>query len=122
MRWTRAIVAAALALAAGVTTVASAAQSAPGQAQERAQWDHRLKQQLGLSDQQMQAIREVYQRDAETKRQHWQQFRQAQSELRRLALTGADPTALQAKQDEVQKLSAQSIEMRTNTLRQMGRS
>jgi|SRR5262245_9137671 len=118
MRWTRAIVAVTLALAAGITTVASAAQSAQAPAQP-SRWESRLKQELGLSDQQTQALREVYQRDADAKRQHWQQLRQAQAELRHLALTSNDNQAIQAKQDEVQQLMAQSVQMRTNTLRQV---
>src|SRR5881628_2792017 len=79
MRSTRAIVAVTLALAAGVTSVASAAQSPQAQTEQQPRWDNRLQQQLGLSDQQAQAIREIYQRDADTKRQHWQQLRQAQA-------------------------------------------
>jgi len=118
MRWTRAIVAVTLALAAGITTVASAAQSAQAPAQP-SRWESRLKQELGLSDQQTQALREVYQRDADAKRQHWQQLRRAQAELRHLALTSNDNQAIQAKQDEVQQLMAQSVQMRTNTLRQV---
>jgi len=119
MRWTRAIVAVTLALAAGITTVAAAAQSAQAPAQQPPRWDSRLQQQLGLSDQQAQALREVYQRDADAKRQHWQQLRQAQTELRHLALTSDDNQAIQTKQEEVQRLMAQSVQMRTTTLRQV---
>src|SRR3989449_7944612 len=104
MRWTRALIAGTLALAAGVTTVASAAQSSPAQTQQPLRWESRLKQQLGLNDQQAQALHEVYQRDADAKRQHWQQLHQAQTELRHLALTSNDNQAIQAKQDEVQRL------------------
>src|SRR5262249_35546526 len=118
MRWTRALIAGTLALAAGVTTVASAGQSSPAQAQQPLR-ESRLKQQLGLNDQQAQALHEVYQRDADAKRQHWQQLHQAQTELRHLALTSNDNQAIQAKQDEVQRLMAQSVQMRTNTLRQV---
>jgi len=119
MRWTRALIAGTLALAAGVTTVASAAQSSPAQTQQPLWWESRLKQQLGLNDQQAQALHEVYQRDADAKRQHWQQLHQAQTELRHLALTSNDNQAIQAKQDEVQRLMAQSVQMRTSTLRQV---
>ena len=119
MRWTRAIVAVTLALAAGVTTVASAAQSPQAQTEQQPRWDNRLQQQLGLSDQQLQAIREIYQRDADAKRQQGQQLRQAQAELRHLALTSTDNEAIQAKQDDVQRLTAQVIQMRTSTLRQV---
>jgi len=63
--------------------VASAAQSSPAQTQQPLRWESRLKQQLGLNDQQAQALHEVYQRDADAKRQHWQQLHQAQTELGR---------------------------------------
>lgn len=118
MRWARTLVAVTLALAAGMATAASAAQAPPAQA-PHARWESRLQQQLGLSDQQLQAIREVHQRDAEARRQQEQQLRQAQIELRRLVLTGADDRTIQAKQAEVEQLAAQNIEMRTNTLKQV---
>ena len=118
MRWTRAIVAVSFALAAGLTTVASAAPAPQGQPHQP-RWESRLQQQLGLSDQQLQAIREVYQRDADARRQHGQQLRQAQTELRRLILSGADAATVMAKQTEVERLTTQSVEMRTNTLKQV---
>ena len=46
-------------------------------------------------------------------------LQQAQTELRHLALTSNDNQAIQAKQDEVQRLMAQSVQMRTSTLRQV---
>ena len=119
MRWTRPLVAITLALAASVTTVAGAAQSPQGPPSLQPRWESRLQQQLGLSDQQLQAIREVYQRDAGAKRQHGRQLRQAQAELRHLALTSTDNQAIQAKQDDVERLMAQRAKMRTSTLRQV---
>src|SRR5712692_7804064 len=118
MRWTRAIAAVSFALAAGLTTVASAAPAPQGQP-DQPRWESRLQQQLGLSDQQLQAIREVYQRDADARRKHGQQLRQAQTELRRLILSGADDATVMAKQTEVERLTTQSVEMRTNTLKQV---
>ena len=119
MRWTRTIVVLTLAFAAGLTTVAGAAQSPTSPTSPPARWASQLQQQLGLSDQQLQAIREIYQRDADAKRQQGQQLRQAQAELRHLALTSTDNEAIQAKQDDVQRLTAQVIQMRTSTLRQV---
>ncbi len=119
MRWTRTLVAITLALAASVTTVAGAAQSPQGPPSLQPRWESRLQQQRGLSDQQLQAIREVYQRDVGAKRQHGQQLRRAQAELRHLALTSTDNHAIQAKQDDVERLMAQSAQMRTSTLRQV---
>ncbi len=117
MKWARTIVSVTLALA-GMATAASAAQAPPGQA-PHSRWESRLQQQLGLSDQQLQAIREVHQRDAEARRQHSQQLRQAQTELHRLILTGADDRTIQTKQAHVEQLAAQNIEMRANIWRQL---
>jgi len=118
MRWTRTITAASLAVIAATATLASAAQTPPTQA-PAPRWEARMQQALGLNDQQLQAIREVYQRDADAKRQQYRALRQAQAELHRLVLTSADNQAIQAKQDEVQRLTAQTIQMRTNTLKQV---
>jgi len=91
--------------------------AAPQQPHQRGAW---LQQKLGLSDTQMQQIREIRQRDFEAHKQGWQQLRQAQAELRRLALSGADERTLSAKQTEVQNLLAQSMQARVDTLKQIG--
>jgi Spy/CpxP family protein refolding chaperone len=101
-------------------TAIYAADAQPGT--ERAhRWESRLQQKLGLTDDQLQAIRQVYAaRDANAQRQHYRALRTAQNELRRLALNGADEGALQAKQTEVQNLLAQSLQMRLQMLKQVG--
>ena len=60
------------------------------------------------------------QRDFQAHKQSWQQLRQAQAELRRLALAGADDRTLSAKQTEVQNLLGQMTQARVNTLQQIG--
>jgi Spy/CpxP family protein refolding chaperone len=91
--------------------------AAPQQPHQRGGW---LQQKLGLSDTQMQQIREIRQREFEAHKQSWQQLRQAQAELRRLALSAADDRTLSAKQTEVQNLLAQSMQARVDTLKQIG--
>ena len=79
----------------------------------------RFQQQLGLSDDQMQAIREVRARHAASGKQVWQSLRQAQSELRQLALNGGDQAAIQAKTAEVSQLLSQSVAMRVASLQEI---
>lgn len=84
-------------------------------------WESRLQHKLGLTEDQLQAFRQVYAgRDLEAQRQHYRALHAAQAELRRLALNGADDATLQAKQSEVQNLLAQAMQMRLDTLKQVG--
>lgn len=90
-------------------------------ADRTSRWESHLQQKLGLTDDQLQAFRQVYAtRDANAQRQHSKAVRTAQAELRRLALNGADDTTLAAKQTEVQNLLAQSMQVRVQTLKQVG--
>ena len=84
---------------------------------QRGAW---LQKKLGLTDVQAQQIREIQAKDFATQKQTWQALRQAQGELRRLALSGADQATLSAKQTEVQNLMNQSMQARLNTLQQIG--
>ena len=79
----------------------------------------RFQQQLGLSDDQMQAIRDVHARHAASGRQMWRSLRQAQSELRQLALNGGDQAAIQAKTAEVSQLLSQSVAMHVASLQEI---
>ena len=84
-------------------------------------WEQHLQQKLGLTSDQVQALRQVYaSRDVTTQREHYKALRTAQGELRRLALNGADDTTLAAKQAEVQNLLAQSMQARLQMLKQVG--
>ena len=76
----------------------------------------RLQQALGLTDDQMSSIRQLFAQRAADRKQLSQSLRQAQSELRQLALTGGDPAAIQAKQAEVTQLLSQRVAMRVESL------
>ncbi len=82
-------------------------------------WEQRLQQRLGLTDQQVQAIREIRARDAEARKQHWQALRTARAELRRLVLIEANQALVEAKQTEVQQLLAAGLERRVKMLQEI---
>lgn len=84
-------------------------------------WESRLQEKLGLTDDQLQAFRQLHAgRDAEAQRQQYRALRTAQHELRRLALNGADDATLAAKQTEIQTLLAQQLQQRVSALKQIG--
>jgi Spy/CpxP family protein refolding chaperone len=87
------------------------------QPHQRGAW---LQKKLGLSDVQAQQIRDIQAKDFASQKQNWQALHQAQGELRRLALSGADSKTLAAKQTEVQNLLGQLTQARVNTLQQIG--
>ena len=90
-------------------------------ADRTSRWESHLQQKLGLTDDQLQAFRQVYAtRDVNAQRQHYKALHSAQGELRRLALNGADDATLAAKQTEVQNLLAQSMQTRVQALKQVG--
>jgi Spy/CpxP family protein refolding chaperone len=113
--WLRAVT---LALAATLlaATATHAAQSPSGEGRHRS-WELRLQERLGLTDDQVQAIRQIHQREAEARRQHWQALRLAHAELRRAILGDVDEATLQARRAEVARLLAESLQMRVNTLK-----
>jgi len=85
--------------------------------------DHRsqrFQQWLGLTDDQMAQVRAIRQRDAEGLKQVGRALRQAQTELRQLALDGADPATLQAKEAQVQQLFGQMVQLRVKGLQEIG--
>jgi Spy/CpxP family protein refolding chaperone len=101
-------------------SAAYAAQPPTGTGQPN-RWESRLQQKLGLTEDQLQALRQVWAgRDVEAQRAHYKALRTAQGELRRLALNGADDKTLQAKETEVQTLIAQGTQMRVAALKQVG--
>lgn len=112
---------ASLALVAGVLLLAGAAQAADAgrQAGKHRAWESRLQQQLNLSEQQTEAIRQMRERQATAMKQHGQALRQAQAQLRRLVLTEADEGAIQSKQAEVQRLLADTVQMRVDRLKEL---
>jgi Spy/CpxP family protein refolding chaperone len=122
MRATHVVRAAALTLVAALVTATTLYAADPPTAPDRAKrWEHRLQHKLGLTEDQLQAFRQIYaSRDAEARREQHRALRAAQGDLRRLALNGADDATLQAKQTEVQALLAQSMQERLDILKQVG--
>ena len=102
-------------LAAG--TVAHAAEAPQGMAPRS--WETRLQQQLGLRDDQVQAIRQIREREAPAWKQHGQALRQARAELRRLILSEADQPSIDAKYAQVQQLMTEGLAKRVNTLKEI---
>jgi len=100
-----------------VPVAVSAADEAP--AAKRQMYQQRFQERLGLSVDQMTALKELRARQGDTARQHYRTLRQAQTDLRRLAILGTDEGALRAKAAEVQKLSSEGVEIRLMQLRDM---
>jgi Spy/CpxP family protein refolding chaperone len=126
MKTSRTVLALGSALLLGTLTmgsVASAQTPAPPAPQNRqARQDKmlgRLQQKLGLTDDQVTQIRQVQDRHRDARRQIYTSLRQANGQLRQLALTGTDDAALQQKTSEVQALVGQSIALRAQTLREI---
>ena len=86
----------------------------------RHRMERRFQERLGLSDDQMKAIRDVHQRQAPKARELSHQLRRARQELRQLALTGGDEAAVAAKAGEVKTLDAQLVDVRVATSREIG--
>jgi len=104
-----------------VTATALYAADPPTTTDRAHRWETHLQQTLGLTDDQLQAMRQIYaSRDVTARREQFKALRAAQSELRRLALNGADDATLAAKQAEVQNLLAQSMQARLQMLKQVG--
>lgn len=76
----------------------------------------RFQQALGLTDDQMNAMRQIHAQQAAKQKPLWQSLRQGQTELRQLALAGGDPAVVQAKQAEVAQLLSQSVALRVESL------
>ena len=81
---------------------------------------HRLQKNLGLSDDQVTQIRGIFQRHRDARRQLGQTMHQKQTELRQLALNAGDATAIAAKKAEIAQLMAQGLDLRVQTLQQIG--
>ena len=77
---------------------------------------NRMQQALGLTDDQMNAIRQVHAQQAGAQKQLHQSLRASRTELSQLALTGADPAAIQAKEGEVAQLLSQSVALHVQSL------
>ena len=99
-------------------TVTQAQQQAPTNRGDR--MFSRLQKNLGLSDDQVTQVRGVFQHQRDARRQLGQTMRQKQTELRQLALNAGDPNAIAAKKAEIAQLMAQGLDLRVQTLQQIG--
>lgn len=77
----------------------------------------RLQERLGLTDDQVNAIKAAYGKHRDEQKQSWKALRTAQAELRQLALNGADTSAKTA---EVQQLLGQTVTARVKVLQEIG--
>jgi Spy/CpxP family protein refolding chaperone len=95
------------------------AQDTPGQPapMHRAHGMQRMQQRLGLTDDQMTAIKAAYANHRDEQKQAWQALHKAQGELRQLALNGQDTAAKTA---EVQQLIGQTVAARVKVLQEIG--
>jgi Spy/CpxP family protein refolding chaperone len=93
---------------------------APAAPMQRGHGMGRLQQRLGLSDDQVTAIKAAYQKHRDEQKQAWQALHVAQADLRKLALNGGDPAAVQAKTTEVQQLLGQTVAIRVKVLQEIG--
>ena len=80
----------------------------------------RLQKNLGLSDDQVTQVRAVFQQHRDAHRQLGQTMRQARTDLRQLALNAGDANAIAAKKAEIAQLMAQGLDLRVQTLQQIG--
>ena len=106
-----------------VLIVSSVLMAAVAHAQSPSMGDRmysRLQQNLGLSDDQVNAIRQIHEQQRDARRQLWQSLRQAQTDLRQLALSGGDAAAIAAKKTDVGQLLAQGLDLRVQALQQIG--
>jgi Spy/CpxP family protein refolding chaperone len=107
--WTRGLVA----MVGAALLLAAASQASARDRMER------LKEHLNLSDDQVTAIREVFTDDSPTQRQISQSLRQAQADLRQLALNGAEESVLQQKTSEIEGLMAHGLQLRVQRLQKI---
>src|SRR4051812_46254708 len=119
MRRARSLIVAALVASSVLTAaVVTHAQQPPAPRGDR-MFSH-LQKNLGLTDDQVTQIRGIVQGQRDARKQLWQSMRQAQTELRQLVLNGGDANAIAAKKAQVAQLQAQGLDMRIQTLQQIG--
>lgn len=82
-------------------------------------WGSRFQQRLGLTDDQMQQLRQSWETNAPVLRQHFQKLRQVREELRRLILDNADQNQIETKQMQLQQLYAQGVELQVQRLQNL---
>lgn len=117
--WLVTALVAATVLTAASITVAQQPQPSPTAAPASKMYS-RLQQNLGLTDDQVTQIRAIHAQQREAQRQVWQALRVAQTDLRQLALSNGDPAAIAAKKTQIAQLLAQGMDLRVQSLQQMG--
>jgi len=80
-----------------------------------------LQADLGLTEEQVKAIREVHARHWQSMRETVRALREARRSLREMALAEADEGSFTAKATEVRELAGQILEARVRTLREVAR-
>ena len=80
-----------------------------------------LQEQLGLTEDQVKAIREIHARHRDSMRDTWRALRDARRTLRDMALDDTDEATISAKTAEVRELSGQLLEARARTLQEIAR-
>ena len=108
------------ALIASVLTAATVTQAQEQPSPRGGRMFSRLQKNLGLTDDQVNQIRGVYQGHRDAHKQLGQSMRQAQTELRQLVLNAGDANAIAAKKAQVAQLMAQGLDLRVQTLQQIG--
>lgn len=78
----------------------------------------RLRERLGLSDEQVNAIQQIRDRQRESRQRVFQALHQAQQGLRQAAIAG-DQAAVQTRMAEVEQLMAESLRLRVQALQEM---
>jgi Spy/CpxP family protein refolding chaperone len=123
MTTSRSALAFGVALLAGTLATGSIATAEDTKPHDRQAWQQRmltrLQERLGLSNEQVTAIRDVQDRNRDARVQVFRSLRQAQADLRALALNGTDDAALQQKAADIQTLVGQSVQLRVQTLREI---
>jgi Spy/CpxP family protein refolding chaperone len=107
-------------LVSSVLTVAAVTHAQPPPPARGDRMFSRLQKNLGLSDAQVTQIRGIFQQHRDAYRQLGQTQRQARTELRQLALNAGDASAIAAKKAEIAQLTAQGLDLRVQTLQQIG--
>jgi Spy/CpxP family protein refolding chaperone len=106
----------ALGLAATLAMTAAAWAGGPDKASSGGHGYHRMQDKLGLTDEQVAAIKEINARRAGERKQLVQSLRQARAELKQAALNGGD---VKAKAAAVTALVGQMTELRAATLQEI---
>jgi Spy/CpxP family protein refolding chaperone len=119
-RWIAAALIASSALTAATVTHAQQPPAPQQPAQKGDRMFSRMQKNLGLTDDQVTQIRGIYQQQRAAFKQLGQTMRQAQTDLRQLVLHAGDPNAIAAKKAEVAQLMAQGLDLRVQTLQQIG--